>query len=159
MTDIQHIETRRVLVVRETIAVPQLPEFQGRAFLAIWTALQVQGATSSEHPYVRYHSISDTDMDVEVGLPVEPTIVGDDTVTVGSLHEGPALTHFHIGGHESLGQGYQALAEGDAPGLVPAGAPWEVYQWIAFERPPDPATWPPQEQWRTTLVQPLRPRS
>lgn len=33
MTDIQHVQTGRVLLVRETIAVPHLPEFQGRAFL------------------------------------------------------------------------------------------------------------------------------
>ncbi|QOC91575.1 hypothetical protein [Micromonospora craniellae] len=156
-TDIQHIHIPRVLFVRETVAVTQLRDCQGRALAAIWSTLQTQGEASSEHAYVRYHSVDETEMDVEVGLPVDDTIIGDDTVSVGSLHKGPALTHLHFGSHQRLGGAYAALAEGDSAGLVPVGAPWETYQWFKLDSTPNPTDWPAQETWRTMLVQPLAP--
>lgn len=155
MTQIHDIRVPRTLRVWDTIDPSQLPEFQGRACSLIWAALQEQGVTSPEHAYVRYHSMSESHMEVEVGLPVDDSVTAGESVTVGALHVGPALVHRHEGGHENLGEAYAILAAVDTAGLVRSGAPWEVYEWFTFEQAPNSADWPAQDQWRTLLVQPL----
>lgn len=148
---------QRVLYVRDTVSPGDLPVFQGRALQAIWSVLDPTQLAAPGHPYVRYHLVTDREMDVEVGVPVTTDAVADGTVRVGSLPAGAALTHRHMGSHHRLGDAYAALGAGDANGSVPAGPPWEVYEWITFDTEPDPARWPTPDDWRTLLVQPLTP--
>ncbi len=157
MTELIQLPEQRVLYVRDRVPPADLPAFQGRALQAIWSVLDPARLTHPGHPYVRYHLVTEREMDVEVGVPVTTEAVGGGTVRVGSLPGGAALTHRHIGSHQHLGGAYAALGAGDANGLVPAGAPWEVYEWITFDAEPDPARWPSPDDWRTLLVQPMTP--
>jgi hypothetical protein len=69
---------------------------------------------------------------------------------------GPAISTWHIGSHDRLGEAYgrlQAwLSERDRKA---AGAAREVYWWIDPTFDPDPANWPPPAEWRCELVQPV----
>lgn len=157
-TEIRQLPARRVLQVRETVDTDRLTEFQGRAFAAIWAALQAAGKTSTEHPYMRCHHEDATSMDVEVGLPIDDVEYAG-SVTAGSLPGGPALVHTHYGSHAKLGDAYAAVATASTDGLARAGAPWEVYEWCDFQSEPNPATWPLPDDWTTLLVQPLEPQA
>lgn len=152
--EIRQLPARRVLQMRETVEPDRLTEFQGRAFAAIWAALQAAGKTSSEHPYMRCHHETPTSMDVEVGLPVDDAEYSG-PVMIGSLPGGPALVHTHHGSHAKLGDAYAAIAAASTDGLAREGAPWEVYEWCDFQSEPNPATWPLPDDWTTLLVQPL----
>ncbi|OYN85367.1 dihydrofolate reductase family protein [Parenemella sanctibonifatiensis] len=153
--EMTELPVRRVLRVREVVETERLTDFQGRAFGAIWQTLAAAGSASAEHPYLRCHQETATTMDVEVGVPVDD-VDYQGAAEVGSLPGGPALVHTHVGSHASLAEAYAVLAAADTGELVPAGAPWEVYQWCDLSTELDPTSWPMPEEWRTLLVQPLQ---
>lgn len=62
-------------------------------------------------------------MDVEVSVPVTDEATGNETVQIGSLPGGPALTYRHVGSHQSFGEAYGALAAANTDELSPKGPP------------------------------------
>ena len=77
-------------------------------------------------------------------------------VAAGQLPGGAAINTWHYGSHDRLGEAYKRLeAWLEEHDRAPAGAAWEVYWWIDPTAEPDPATWPPPDEWRAELVQPL----
>lgn len=157
MAEMIQLPDERVLCVRDRVSPSELSAFQGRAFQAIWSALDPAHLTDPGHPYARHHLVTEEEMDVEIGVPATTDPVASSTVRAGSLPGGAALTHRHIGSHHHLGDAYAVLAAGNTNGLVPHGAPWEVYEWITFDAEPDPARWPSPDASRTLLVQPMTP--
>lgn len=96
MTELIKLPEQRVLHVRDSVPSHELPAFQGRALQATWSALDAAHVIDPGHPYVRYHLVTDDEVDVEVGVPVTPDAVAIGTARVGSLPGGAALTHRHI---------------------------------------------------------------
>jgi effector-binding domain-containing protein len=153
------VEDRRplaVLSIRDNVAVAQLAEAQGERLRELWQSLQSRGLGAIGPPFVRYHTFGETETDVEVGVSVHDGVAGDGRIAAGELPGGAALTTWHLGGHDRLGEAYGRLAawlkEHDREA---AGAAWEVYQWIDPNQEPDPSTWPAPTEWRTELVQPV----
>jgi effector-binding domain-containing protein len=145
-----------VLSIRSEVAVAQLAEAQGERLRELWHALQSRGLSAVGPPFVRYHTFGETDTDVEVGVPVHGGAAGDRRVVAGELPGGAAITTWHLGAHDRLGEAYARLAawlkDHDHEA---AGAAWEVYWWIDATQEPDPSTWAAPTEWRTELVQPI----
>jgi effector-binding domain-containing protein len=145
-----------VLSIRDNVAVAELAEAQGERLRELWQSLQSQGRSPVGPPFVRYHTFGEAETDVEVGVPVHEGAAGERRIAVGELPGGAAITTWHLGAHDSLGEAYGRLAawlkEHDRKA---AGAAWEVYWWIDANRELDPSTWPAPPKWRTELVQPI----
>lgn len=149
---------RDAAAVRRTIPVSALQQFQGEALQLVLEHLSERGATPAGPPYVRYHAFSEAETDVELGVPVEAAVEGNDDVRATSLPGGPAVTVRHIGAHDELQSAYGRLQGAlEAHGREASGPAWEVYEWIVPSLPVDPAAWPMPSEWTTTLVQPVRP--
>jgi effector-binding domain-containing protein len=149
-------ESQPVLSIRTTVPLDQLAQAQGEKLSELWRLLQARGLATVGPPFVRYHAIGETETDVEVGMPVGESATGEDRIEAGALPGGPAISTWHAGGHDSLGEAYGRLSTWlDENGREAAGPAWEVYWWIDPSSEPDPASWPPPAQWRTELVQPV----
>jgi effector-binding domain-containing protein len=146
-----------ILSVRGTVRIDQLGERQGESLRELSSALRNRGIAPVGPPFVRYHTFGETETDVEMGVPVADPGAGEGPVAPGELPGGPAITTWHLGSHDRLGEAYARLqawlTEHDR---TPAGAAWEVYHWIDPAAEPDPASWPPPEEWRAEIVQPLQ---
>lgn len=155
--EVQQRDSQPVLSVRTTVPVAQLNAAQGEALRALWDHLRQQDLRPVGAPYVRYHTFGDSETDVEVGVPVPKAAVGADQVAAGELPGGTLVSVWHLGSHDRLHDAYVALeAWLKEHGREPAGAAWEVYDWIDLSTEPDPAVWPDPSTWRTQLVQPIR---
>lgn len=107
-------------------------------------------------PFVRYHAMDDAEADVELGVPVVEAVAGEGRVVSGELPGGPAVTTWHLGAHDRLGEAYARLRGWmSAQGCGPRGAAWEVYTWIDPPVYRGPENWSDPASWRTQLVWPV----
>jgi effector-binding domain-containing protein len=150
-------EPQPALSVRQTVELARLTDAQGESLRELWSSIDRRGVEPAGPPFVRYHAFGETETDLEVGVPVVAASSGEGQIASRELPGGAAITTWHIGSHDGLGDAYARLEawlkehgrEGD-------GAAWEVYSWIDLSLEPDPSTWPAPSEWRTQLVQPLK---
>ena len=145
-----------VLSIRATVRIDELAERHGESLRELWRSMQTRGVTAAGPPFVRYHTWGQTETDVEVGIPVADAVSGEGRLAAGELPGGAAISTWHIGSPDRLGEAYGRL-EGwlSERERKAAGAAWEVYWWIDPAFDPDPASWPPSAEWRCELVQPV----
>jgi hypothetical protein len=111
--------------------IAALNEAQDEMMRALAAFLQHGGAQPVGPPFVRYQAFANGVTDLEVGVPVSKPVAGAGRIVGGELHGGPVVTVWHLGGHDTLGDGYVRLGAGvTAFGREPRGAAWEVYCWI-----------------------------
>jgi effector-binding domain-containing protein len=149
-------EAQPVLSVRATIRIDEIAQKHGESLRELWSSMQARGVAAAGPPFVRYHTFGKTETDVEVGIPVADPTAGEGRIAAGELPGGAAISTWHFGAHDRLGEAYARLeAWLKERGRQPAGAAWEVYWWIDPSADPDPASWPPPEEWRAELLQPV----
>jgi effector-binding domain-containing protein len=155
--EIQQLEPQSVLSIRTTVQIDDLAQAQDDSIRALSTYLQQRGAQASGPPFVRYHTFTEIETDLELGIPVVERIEGEGRIAAGELSGGPTVTTWHTGPHNTLADAYARIqAWLKAHGRAPDGAPWEVYYWIDPNHYRGPAAWPDSSSWRTQLVQPIK---
>jgi effector-binding domain-containing protein len=146
-----------VLSIRQRVEPAELTEAQGQSLQQLWSSIHRRGVKPAGPPFVRYHTLGDTETDLEVGIPVVDASSGEGQVAAGELPGGAAVTTWHIGSHDGLGNAYARLAAWLKENEREAdGAAWEVYTWIDPALEPNPSAWPPPSEWHTQLVQPIK---
>jgi effector-binding domain-containing protein len=154
--EIETLEARPIVSIRTTIPVEQLGPAMGERIQTLHGYLRQSGTLPAGRPFVRYHTFGDVETDFEFGVPVVEPAGSAGSVVAGVLPGGPAVTTWHEGDHERLGEAYariQAwLAENDRQA---AGPGWEVYHWIDLTADPDTASSADPATWRVQLVQPI----
>ncbi|HZN39768.1 MAG TPA: GyrI-like domain-containing protein [Planctomycetota bacterium] len=115
----------------------------------VWSRIRAAGAKEAGPPFSRYHSVSDTEIDLEAGIPVKKPFEEKGRVKNSELPAGRAVTCWHIGPYEKLTDAHAGLRAHLAEKKLKArGGVWEVY-WT------DPGMVPDQSKWRTQLFAPI----
>jgi effector-binding domain-containing protein len=149
-------EPQPVLSIRRTVELAHLAEAQGESLRELWSSIRRRGVRTAGPPFVRYHTFGELETDLEMGIPVAERAAGEGRISSGELPGGPAITTWHIGSHDHLGNAYARLDDWlQAHGREGDGAAWEVYSWIDPTLEPNPSAWPAPSEWRTQLVQPI----
>ena len=145
-----------ILSIRRNVEIVRLTEAQGERLQELWTFAHRHGVQPAGPPFVRYHTFGETETDLEVGVPVAEAASGDGQIVAGALPGGGAVTTWHLGSHDGLGEAYARLGAWlEEHGSTADGAAWEVYWWIDLSVEPNPSAWPAPSEWRTQLVQPI----
>ncbi len=125
---IQQLDPQPVLSVRATVQIAQLGAVMGERIPVLLDGLQQGGAQAAGPFFVRYHTFGETETDLETGIPVVTPVAGAGQVAAGELPGGPAVSTWHSGPHNALGDAYARVAawlkEQDREAN---GAAWEVY--------------------------------
>jgi effector-binding domain-containing protein len=101
-------------------------------------------------PFTRYHGFSETDVDIEGGMPVRTALPGGGRVKAGELPGGRAVTTIHLGPYEKLPEAHDALHVWMREQQVESAGPqWEFYL-------TDPGKEPDPNKRQTELVWPIR---
>ena len=154
---LEELDPQPVISIRAVIPVAQLGEVTGERLEALSSFLQQQGIQVSGPVFQRYHTFGDTETDMETGVPVVAPVAGDGQIVAGELPGGPTISTVHDGPHIELGTAYARLSAWLADQDREAAGPiWEVYHWIDFRRPVEPAGAVAASSGRTQLVQPIR---
>jgi len=153
---IEQLEPQPILSIRATVRIDQLGEAMGDRLQALQSYLRQHGTQPSGPPFVRYHTFGETETDLETGVPVAAPIDGEGRIAGGELPGGPAVTTWHIGPHDKLGEAYARIeAWLKEHGRERGGPAREVYHWIDLSHDLDPSKWDPSA-WGTQLVQPIK---
>lgn len=112
--------------------------------------LNAVGARMAGPPFSRYHGVSDTEIDLEAGIPVAQPFAAKGRVQNGELPAGKVVSCWHVGPYDGLTAAHAGLQAHLAKnGLKARGGVWEVY-WTDPGMVPDPA------KWKTQLFAPVQ---
>jgi len=125
------VETRPELhlaVVREQVALPDIPALFDRAFPLIFAALGRAGLEPVAPPLGVSHGMPADTLDLSVAVPVAAPFADDGEVTGETLPGGRAATLLVRGSYDQLAAAYEHVFGWVATqGLVPTGVAWEQY--------------------------------
>jgi hypothetical protein len=79
------------LSIRATVQIVDLAQAQDDRLRALSSYLRQCGAQLAGPPFVRYHTFTQTETDVELGIPVVAPIAGEGRIAAGELGGGPAI--------------------------------------------------------------------
>lgn len=146
-------EESPTITIRVTTTMNSISEDIGRIYGQIYSYLEHAGAQPAGVPFARYHEMSEHEIDLEAGVPVEESMPGNDQVKPSTLPGGPVAVVWYTGPYgEGMGLAYEAISQWiDANSYEPVAGPWEVY-WT------DPNETAP-EDYRTEIVWPIRKSS
>lgn len=115
-------------VVREEMAIDEIPRRVGSMFDAVYTALPSSPATQDGQNIAVYAPNGDGRDVVEVGVQVAEPFEGSDALVCSALPSGPALHHRHVGSYALIGRVFTEMyawaADND---LATTGVGVEVY--------------------------------
>ncbi|HEX6811750.1 MAG TPA: GyrI-like domain-containing protein [Planctomycetota bacterium] len=141
---LQHVASIRIKVKPAEIST-QL----GIVLPEVWAHLNAVSAKMAGPPFARYHTFSDTDIDLEAGIPVQKPIEAKGRIVNSELPAGKTVTCWHIGPYEKLKGAHEGLQAHLAEKKLKArGGPWEVF-WT------DPGMVPDPSKWKTQLFAPI----
>jgi effector-binding domain-containing protein len=143
MTEIrvsEHTE-QPTAVLREQVAMSELPEFFQRAFEEVMAAVQAQNIPCVGPPFGKYYGMPGETVDLEAGFPVAAAVAPTGDVVPSTLPGGPVVEAVHVGPYDTLEQTYGELESWmEEQDLRGADVMWESYL-SDPEAEPDPATW------------------
>ena len=144
---IVELQEQPTAVIREQVAMNALPEFFGRAFAEVSTAMEAQSMQPAGPPFALYRGMPTETVDVEAGFPVSTTIAAVNGVQAGTLPACRAVQAMHVGGYDTLDTTYEAVKQRmREEGMKASDDMWEYY---LSDQSTDPAT------WRTLVIWPV----
>lgn len=133
-TTLEDVETQRTAVVRrDDMTMDGLRDLFDSAFGPVVEALRSVGAQPAGPAFARYQGDLSSRFTIEVGFPVagpfdEPVRVGEQVVIPSNLPGGQIAAVTHMGGYDTLAEGWARLFEWVAGQGMGIGSPmWEVY--------------------------------
>ena len=146
----REIGAQPILGIRITAKMSELSQIMGPLFGEVMEHIQRNGQHPAGMPLSVYHGMGGGEIDVECAIPTTSSMDGGGRIKAGELPAGTVATVTHTGPYEGLRETWAALTEWmSSQGLVPAGAPWEVYV-------TDPGAEPDSSKWRTDISFPVR---
>ena len=130
--EIRETKEQKTLAIRQFTPVEKLSEAMGASYGAIAQYIGVNGASFAGPPYCMYYNMDMSNLDVEIGFPVQGEIEGNGKIKVCSVPGGPAATAIHNGPYDTIGTTYEKLTgfvkekglQDEDRGHRQAGQPW-----------------------------------
>jgi effector-binding domain-containing protein len=137
------------LVVRTRTSVQEFSQVLGATYGAIAQYLGAQGEFPAGPPFVAYHNMDMSDLDVEIGFPVSREMPGQGDIQPGEIPGGQFAACLYTGPYEQIEEPYEALAQWiEENGHEPTGISYEMYLNDPQETPP--------EELQTQILFPLK---
>ena len=153
MPRISNIELLRTaeqpaLTIRTRTSADRLPMVIGQGFGQLAAQLGALGEHLAGMPFVAYHNMDMTDLDVELGFPVADPLAGSGDIRYTPVPGGLRAFCMCLGPYSAMKPVYDEMAAWiSANGYTPSGSAYEVYY-------NGPGT--PEEHLLTQIVMPLK---
>lgn len=140
--------TQGVLSIRTRASVDQLPQVFDKAFYEIMIYLSENGVHPAGAPFAAYYNMDMQDLDIEIGFPVNQTLLGNNEIQPNEIPAGRQAACLYTGPYNQLEQAYHQLSQWvKENGYTPTGIAYEFYL-------NDPSV-TPENELQTKIVFPL----
>ena len=136
------------LTIRTQASVGELPMVIGQGFGRLAAYLGSLGEHLSGMPFVAYHNMDMSNLDVELGFPVASPLPGNEDILYAPVPGGLRTFCMYLGPYSGMKTAYDDMTAWiSARGFIPVGTAYEYY----FNGPEYP-----EEQLLTQIVMPLK---
>ncbi|CAJ35653.1 GyrI-like domain-containing protein [Methanocella arvoryzae] len=126
--EIKELPVQQALSVRTRSPVENLPNVIGQTYGTIIQYMSELGEQPAGAPFVAYYNMDMTDLDLEIGFPVNRELPGKGVVQPSRIPGGRTGTCMYTGPYQEIAPAYDALAKLIAEkGLEPTGVAYEIY--------------------------------
>ena len=144
------LQERPTLAVRLHAPVERMSEVLGPAWGKVMAYAGPAGAAPADAPFVAYHNMDMSDLDLEVGFVFARPLPGAGEVVASAIAAGEAVQCVHVGPYDQVGGAYDAIAAFLAEhGRTGGGPSYEFYLNDPQETP--------SAQLRTRVLMPVLP--
>jgi effector-binding domain-containing protein len=155
--EIRQLDPQPILSIRTTVQIAKLGEEMGELLPVLLGYVEQSGAQPAGPVFVRYHTFGEVETDLEIGVPVVEPVAGEGPIVDGELTGGPAVSTWHMGPHDKLGEAYARINTFiSEQGHEPDGPAREVYYWLDPSRNSDVSIETDPSNWGTQLIQPVK---
>ena len=117
-----------ILVMRDIVAVENLPEFFGKAFGSVMQYLGELRESPGGMPFGAYYNLDMKALNIAAGFPVEKSIEGKGEILAEIIPSGKFLSTIHKGAYDLVEPAYKALSDYTKEhGLEPTRVVYEYY--------------------------------
>ncbi|OFX28880.1 MAG: hypothetical protein A2W92_15085 [Bacteroidetes bacterium GWA2_42_15] len=135
--------------MKKTVKWENIGAEMGMMYSKISGFLQKNGISVTDMPFTIYHSMSEGEMEIECGLPVNTGFDSTPEITYSKRVAGKYVFGIHVGNYETLEATHTVVQEWiTRHGFSVTGGPVEVYL-------TDPGTEPDPGKWVTNIYYPL----
>lgn len=116
--------------IRQKISMDRISQVMEQAFGELFGYLGKMGGRPAGSPFTLYHDpdFDPKNMDVEICVPVERPLSGNERIRSRTLGKGSEAFALHVGPYEEIGKAYEAVSEWvRSQGRKIAGPPRERY--------------------------------
>jgi effector-binding domain-containing protein len=146
---VKEIDPQPVVSIRTKCHAAVIGSTLAEILPEVFRYLRKHDVWPSGPPFTRYHGFSETEVDIEGGMPVQTRLSGSGRIVAGELPGGRAVTTVHTGPYEKLPDAHDAVhAWIQEKKFTSAGPQWECYL-------TDPGKEPDPSKRQTELVWPI----
>jgi effector-binding domain-containing protein len=124
VVEVKQVESQPVAVVRRRATLNELSRVVPDACGLVWNAVKALPTKAGRHVAIYWDGV----INLEVGVEIAGSFVGDGQVIRSATPAGRVLTTVHRGPYDRLADAHQAIRDSSAHPQYPLTGPnWEIY--------------------------------
>jgi effector-binding domain-containing protein len=107
--EIRETKEQKTLAIRMFTPAEKLSDAIGSSYGQIGRYMEAHQVHPAGPPFAMYYNMDMSNLDVEIGIPVQGEIDGQDNIKACSIPGGPAATAVHTGPYDTIGTTYDKI--------------------------------------------------
>ncbi|MFP4301327.1 MAG: GyrI-like domain-containing protein [Alkalispirochaetaceae bacterium] len=147
--ELREAPERATLSIRTTTPADNLPQVMGKSFWQIMDYLSSEGVQPAGPPYALYHNMDMSNLDVEMGFPVNERVPGNEIVRPSSIPAGTVAVDMHLGPYDTMEVTYNRMLAA----LQERGLEMDTFMYEFYLNDPDEVS---PEEIQTEIFMPVK---
>lgn len=147
--ELREVPERNTLSIRTTTLAENLPQVIGKSLWQVLDYLSTEGVQTAGPPFALYHNMDMSNLDVEMGFPVNEKVPGNEEVKPSSIPAGQVAVDMHLGPYETMEVTYNKMLAA----LQEQGLEMDTFMYEFYLNDPDEVS---PEEIQTEIFMPIK---
>jgi effector-binding domain-containing protein len=147
--ELREVHERSTLSIRTTTSAENLPQVIGKSLWQVVDYLSTEGVQPAGPPFALYHNMDMSNLDVEMGFPVNEKVPGTEEVKPSSIPAGKVAVDMHLGPYETMEVTYNKMLAA----LQEQGLEMDTFMYEFYLNDPDEVS---PEEIQTEIFMPIK---
>ena len=147
--ELREVPERNTLSIRTTTLAENLPQVIGKSLWQVLDYLSTEAVQTAGPPFALYHNMDMSNLDVEMGFPVNEKVPGNEEVKPSSIPAGQVAVDMHLGPYETMEVTYNKMLAA----LQEQGLEMDTFMYEFYLNDPDEVS---PEEIQTEIFMPIK---